>query len=136
MKKHLFLIVIIGTLISFTACKKDYENKILGEWELTLAEGDIRQEEYISNHIITCIFFENTYNIMADGKYRWGEGYVIEKNKLYFRFFVAYNDNIDYDGVKIVYMLAPPPPWKISFSDSKKMTLQYEERKLTFKKIS
>ena len=39
MKKHWFLIAILGTLIGFTACKKDYENRITGTWEILSVEG-------------------------------------------------------------------------------------------------
>jgi len=40
MKKYLFLIVIIGTLISFSACKKEEESMIIGKWELTSIHCD------------------------------------------------------------------------------------------------
>ena len=119
MKKHWFLVVVVGTLISFTSCKKEnYEEMILGEWELIEVEGDIWIEENISNHTITYIFLKETLIYMVDGitiDSRGNHKYYIQKSKLYF-------DNGSYV--------------EISFSGAKKMIWIDEYRKLTFKKIS
>ena len=114
MKKHWFLIAILGTLISFTSCKKDYENRIVGEWELTSSEGDTWQEKYYSNQTITYIFSEGTYIFMVNGNVKIEGKYHIQNNKLYL--------NTLYVNNRILYVVLPKEfSYNISFSGRKNM---------------
>jgi hypothetical protein len=87
MRKHLFLIVIVGTLIIFTACKK--ENMIIGKWELVSVEGiddvpdDILPKGFVfeESYYYAVIDF-SMFDGWSDNQIIYGGRYYIDKNTI------------------------------------------------------
>ena len=128
MKKYLFLIV-MGTLITFTACKK--ENMIIGEWEVVSTECDENSAYWYLEFPTVYVFKEDYYLIKHN--FMWIEiievecgSYFIKNNKITF----GTTGGGQFGMNRVTHSM------KISFSGAKKMTLKDKNIKLKFKKIS
>ena len=107
MRKHWFLMVVVGTLISFSACKKEEENMIIGKWEVISIESDIADIRWIP-----CVYeFYNSNRFSCKSK----EGIRIENGKYFIK-----NDTITFETTYHYSM-------KISFLDSKTMIWKDED---------
>jgi len=123
MKKYLFLIV-IGTVMTFTSCKK--ENMIIGKWEIISYEGDSVLAELYQGHIVYNFLAEEDYYFILDNNVMYHGWYSIENGKVNLKYF----DKNQSDGEFRTSSL------KISFSGVKTMKWQDKELKYTLKKIS
>ena len=118
MKKHWFLIAILGTLIGFTACKKEKENMIIGKWELISIEGGSFAESYSSGDLVYFFTGQCYFVLDKNNNIIHCDSYFIQGNKIH-----------------LTYPKNRKTAVSISFSGSKKMTWKGEESKFTFEKI-
>ena len=131
MKKYLFLIAMLGTLISFTACKKEkenYEEMMIGIWELISAEGNslIANEFYAGHTIIYYLSDFSYYDVSVDSvSFTHGHYNTVKNNTVKITYWLPNN------GGSICYDYSV----KISFLGTEKMKWQNEAIKYMFKKI-
>ena len=115
MKKHWFLMVVVGTLISFSSCKKEEKSMIMGKWKLISVECD----DYLDILWIPCV-----YEFYKDNRFSWkGENRRPESGKYFIE-----NNTITFDALYHYSM-------KISFPDSKTMIWKEEESEMKIKHI-
>ena len=125
MKKHWFLMVVVGTLISFSACKKEEESMIIGTWEVISVEGD---GELAGLHSQLFTFYDFFFSIHPSGT-----DVGIDYSLVAFEYSIKNNTIIFKDeGIQ----LFGRPSMKISFSGAEKMMWKDKKIKITFEKIS
>ena len=126
MKKYLFLIV-VGTLISFSACKK--ENMIIGKWEIVSVEGE--GIDNLTAQILKGYVFDEYYCYsIVDGSMFDG----LSDNEIFgVRRYYIHKNTITFLSEMVN---TPSNSMKISFSGAKKMTWKDKGTKYTLKKIS
>ena len=101
MKKHWFLMVIVGTMISFSSCKKEEDSMIIGQWELISVECD---------DCLEVLWIPSVYEFYKNNRFSWkAENIHSERGKYFIE-----NNTITFDTPYCYSM-------EMSFSDSKTM---------------